>query len=82
MAKKDSEYNAIRMLLKEYGGRVLRHTQRGKERKAVISLPDDPDTYLYAFANGRQDRTTVYRRDLVRAINRQRDIRNLPRITP
>jgi hypothetical protein len=82
MAKKDSEYKAIQMLLKKCGGRELRHTQRGKERKVVVSLPDDRSTYLYAFANGRQDRIAVYRRDFVRAINRQRDMRNLPRITP
>ena len=82
MAKRDDEYRTIQILLTQrYGAKVLRHTQRGRDRKIKFTLPDDSRPYVYTFSNARKDRTAVFKRDLVRAINRLRHTRKLPQIS-
>ena len=77
---KNRELDTITDLLAEYGGKVARHDPSGKERKLEVLLPDDPRTYRYHFANGRKDPARVFKRDFLKAINRERDKRRKPRL--
>ena len=75
---KNIELTIIKKVLAAYGGEVARHDPSGKEQKLEVRLPDDARTYRYHFANHRRDPDRVMRRDLLRALNRERAKREKP----
>ena len=77
---RNKELAQIERIIKEHGGRVARKAATGNDQLVVVEFPDDPRAYRYFYANKRDVPERIARRDFFRAINRERDNRQKPRL--